>query len=223
MPGKVQFHRIVRHTLGVCLVSLSLSACSMGSDKLELDAHGSAKEAIDAATGPLEDLNLRKREIPPLLASAARNPYAKPEKAKCDVVRTEVAQLDELLGPDIEPKEVEVASADDNFMGISDVEMPDRQQMISGAGSMVHDGIIGAIRSRTNILPFRSIIRKISGADRHQRHLAEAYEAGKLRRAYLKGYAMERFGKKCLDKPIAIEVKEDHSEADKSPKGDPNE
>jgi len=137
------------------------------------------------------------------------------KKIKCNDIKEEVAQLDELLGPDVEPKSITLASSDggliDNITDIDNVmdnvELPKTTSLVESAGSFAKDTVMSTIRSKTNILPFRSIIRKISGANRHQKKLAAAYDAGKLRRAYLKGIAEVRFGDRCSLKPIVVEAK----------------
>jgi hypothetical protein len=200
---------IARNIITTCAALVLLTAC--GSDKIELSGNKNVNEAIDAATGPLQDLNLRKHEIPEILVKAGKNPYARPGKAKCAVVREELAQLDEVLGPDMEPMEDD--DGKNELMRLANAEMPAAEEMADGAVNMAGDfarkTVMGTIRSHTDILPFRSIVRKVSGADRHAKRTAKAYEAGKLRRAYLKGFAYERFGKQCLNPPIAVEAQVD--------------
>ncbi len=206
MSIKKTVHRPLRRLAILSFAALFLSACS-GSDKIDLSSNKNVKDAVDAATGPLEDLNIKKREIPELLKTAAQDPYARPAKLRCAAVRDEIAQLDELLGPDMEAKAVEVASADDGFLGITDVKIPTQDQVEDGVGNLARKTVMGAISSQVNIIPFRSIVRTITGANRHTKRVTEAYEAGKLRRAYLKGFAQERFGKQCLSyvKPITVD------------------
>ena len=205
-----QFALPTRNLLALCAAALALSACA-GSDKIDLHANKNVGDAIEAATGPLQDLNLRRQEIPPLLIKAAMNPYAKAKKIKCADIKSEVAELDELLGPDVEAKSITLASSDgdlgDNLAKLSDTEMPEAESLVDGAGGLARDTLMSTIRSKTDILPFRSIIRSISGANSHQKKLAAAYDAGKLRRAYLKGLADVRFGSRCLAKPVVVEAK----------------
>lgn len=195
---KRQFHhsRRARNVLILSFITLALAAC--GSDKINLSDSKNVQDAVDAATGPLEDLNIRKREIPEPLLTAALNPYARPKVLRCAMVREEIAGLDELLGPDMKPKQA-ADITDDGFLGVSDIETPTRDQIEDHVGGYAHSAIIGMIARRVNVIPFRSVVRSVTGANRHQSKVTEAYEAGKLRRAYLKGFAAEHFGKKCLD------------------------
>lgn len=208
-----QLLRTKHHLVVLLGVTFLLSACS-GSDTIDLTNNKNIDDAIEAATGPLQDLNLRRQEIPELLVKAASNPYASIKKSSCDDVKTELAELDKLLGPDMEPKNITLVSGSaglaDNLSKMSDMEIPDTDtlttSLVDSAGNFAHDSVINLIHTKTNIMPFRSIIRKISGAHSHAKKLANAYQAGKLRRAYLKGVAEMRFGNKCLAKPIVIEA-----------------
>jgi hypothetical protein len=211
-----QFALTFRNFLALSFIVLSVSACA-GSDTIDLQANKNVNDAIEAATGPLQDLNLRRQEIPPLLVKATMDPYARAKKIKCAELRDEVVQLDELLGPDVERKSITLASSDgglvDNIANFGNVEMPETMSLAEGAGNLAKDALMSTIRSKTNILPFRSIIRSVTGANRHAKKLAAAYEAGKLRRAYLKGLADVRFGEKCSLAPIVVEAKADTTAA----------
>ncbi len=208
-----------RNLLTVAFVALTLTAC--GSDKIDLKANKNVGDAIEAATGPLQDLNLRRQEIPPLLVKAAMNPYARTTDIKCADIKSELAQLNEILGPDMEAKSFSLAASNgglvDNLSSLDSIidnaDMPNRSSLMDTAGSFAKDTVISTIRSKTDILPFRNIIRKISGANRHAKRLATAYDAGKLRRAYLKGLAEVRFGERCVVSPIVVEAKADIPDA----------
>lgn len=178
-----------RQFLILGIVTLSLSACSTSKHTAE----SGITDAFDAATGNLEDLNIKRREIPKLLEKLAANPYQPPPKYTCKSIKSELAELEPLIGPDIQPREVQVASSDGFIPDLENIEMPAQAEVENSA----HDAVMGLIRSQTDFLPFRSIIRRLSGADRHEKNLQEAYQAGKLRRAYLKGLAESKFGKKC--------------------------
>lgn len=186
------------------LILCALAACSGSSDRAE---KGLSKVFV-AATGPLDDLNLRRTEIPPTLQELAIYPYLPPKKIQCKAIKAELAELDEMLGPDVVRKEVEVAS---NDASMTDVELPTAEKVADTGEDMAGDAIMGVVRSQTNFLPFRSIIRRLSGTDSHRKELEAAYQAGKLRRAYLKGLAESKFGKRCLqpkpEKAPAIQAK----------------
>ncbi len=218
MCSSQQFYLNARNIFLTCFATIWLTACG-GSEKIELSSNKNVKDAVDAATGPLEDLNIKKRDIPEMLQTAALNPYATPQFTKCTAVREEIAKLDELLGADMEPREVEVASAG-GLAGLTDVKIPTQEQVEDGVGNLAKDAVLGAIRGHTNIIPFRGIVRTITGANRYQKKVTQAYEAGKLRRAYLKGYAQEKFGTSCLSMPLAAKVTVEGDETAATPDGE---
>ena len=194
------------HVIIMTLVSFTLCACSNSSASKKADS--SMHDIFDAATGPLEDLNIKQKEIPTLLQALLENPYAKPKPMQCKTIKTEMAQLDELLG-----KSVAYKKHTSGIMNASldNVEVPDSDELIDSGADMAHDGLMGFIHSQTDILPFRSIIRTITGADDHAKDVALANQAGQLRRAYLKGLAESRFGPRCLAPMPIIEASAKHS------------
>ncbi len=196
-----------RHFILLGFTALALSACATnGGDKTTAakdtpDLESGLTDIFNAATGPLEDLNLKRKEIPELLTKIVEDPYYVPAKLTCKTVRSELAALEPLIGPDIKAKGVQVASNNSFIPDLNSIEMPNVEKL-------AHDKLMSEIRSQTNILPFRSIIRRVTGADKHQRNLDEAYQAGKLRRAYLKGLAQSKFGTRCLKEPPPTQLAE---------------
>jgi hypothetical protein len=201
---------LARHVAILGLAILSLAACSSGPD-ISNRANNGANELIDAATGPLEDLNLKRKDIPPVLEALLTDPYAHPKKMECKAIQEELTQLDDLLGPDYDSGKIKLQLASANSDEIKLPEMPDTDTLVDTGESMAHDGIMGFIHSQTNIMPFRSLIRLVSGADRHEKEVKQAYQAGQLRRAYLKGVAEDRFGPSCLMPPGVIEARATHA------------
>ena len=192
------------YVLILAIASFTLSGC--GSDENSKKAASGAQNVFDAATGPLEDLNIKQKEIPPLLQALLENPYSMPKPMKCKTIKTEMAQLDELLGASPTSQKRSPNSGGIMNASLDNVEMPTSDEIVDAGADMAHDGIMGFIRSQTNILPFRSIIRAISGADQHEKDVALAFQVGQLRRAYLKGLADNRFGARCLAPPVIVEA-----------------
>src|SRR5689334_14758325 len=58
--------------------------------------------ATDVATTPLNDLNLRKGEIPPLLTRAVEKPYDLTGMARCPQIAAAIGELDAVLGDDVD-------------------------------------------------------------------------------------------------------------------------
>ncbi|MDP2370987.1 hypothetical protein [Rhodoferax sp.] len=130
-----------------------------------------SKQFADAATTPLSDLNLLRKEIPAVLIAAQKGPYVVPLKASCEVFAANVQALDAVLGPDLDAPTV-----------ASDVGLVER-----GADAM-GNAAVGALRSAAEgVIPFRGWVRKLTGAERYAREVAAAMAAGTVRRAFLKG------------------------------------
>ncbi|WP_390588372.1 hypothetical protein [Erythrobacter sp. MTPC3] len=120
------------------------------------------EDAVDAVTQPLSDLNLRNKEIPLILQLAQDQPYNLNEVEGCEALRTEVARLDEVLGPDAD-------------------QPADRAGLIN-RGLRTGGNVLGGM------IPFRGIVRQISGANAEEKRWEAAVYAGVARRSFLKGY-----------------------------------
>lgn len=178
--------------LSPILLSLTLAACStvppaddsavpgntpqassvtQASSATQAAAATQAAHATQAVATPLSDLNLVRSEIPLALVSALKAPYAPLAQAGCAELLTAVLALDAVLGADLDTP---ATSANPGLIE-------------RGAGA-VGNAATGAIRGAAEgIIPFRSWVRKLTGAERHAREVAAAIAAGTVRRAYLKG------------------------------------
>ena len=123
----------------------------------------------DAMMAPVEDLNIVQEEIPEVLEKITKV-YDVPSGMSCTDIGKAVESLTVVLGPD------------------DDVPPPpekDRTEKIEdGATSLTYKTMEDAT---TSVIPFRGIVRMITGASAHQEKVRTAYEMGLLRRAYLKG------------------------------------
>jgi hypothetical protein len=127
----------------------------------------SGTQITDAATTP-GDLNLVRADIPPVLAEAQKGAYLVPLKASCDVFAANVLALDEVLGPDL-----------DAPVAASDAGLLERGADVLG------NAAVGAFRSAAEgVIPFRSWVRKLTGAERYSREVSSANAAGTVRRAF---------------------------------------
>lgn len=126
------------------------------------------RESVEGAvTSPLRDLNVVKAKIPDVLLKAMEDPYARPPRgAKCSVIARLVKPLDAALGPD----------ADQLPLDGGDLMDRGRATALGVAGDLASD-----------FIPFRGWVRKLSGAERHDKLVQSAILAGAMRRAYLKG------------------------------------
>jgi hypothetical protein len=122
---------------------------------------GSPTHRPDAVTGavqqPFKDLNLVREQTPSVLETAAKAPYVETQPLDCDAVRAELAALDKELGPDFDAAE-----------------------------NKNDDILAGALRSAMG-LPFRGVVRKITGAQKRDQKREHAILAGIARRGFLKG------------------------------------
>lgn len=142
--------------------------------------------AWSVAQTPFEDLGLKEQPIPEKLQQIADNPYKLPLSLNCESLRNEIIELDALLGPDICTLE--------NQAGVA---KSSKGEYIEQGARLARDQAVGMVSSKVNIIPFRSIVRRISGAEKHAKLIERSYQAGKLRRAFLKGI-VESWGNKCL-------------------------
>lgn len=151
-------------------------------DMLNTTFYATTDGIYAAVTTPLHDLNLMEDEIPAPLATVSGNPYTLPNFKRCESLRQEMGELNSALGPDVDaPKLI-----------YDDIDTA----TLKGTG-MIRDAAVGFVHAQTNVLPVRDVVRSITGANAHDREMAKAVEAGKLRRAYLRGIALAKFGNKC--------------------------
>lgn len=121
--------------------------------------------AVDVVATPVSDLGLRNGKIPPVLEAAVADPYDMAGVRTCAQISTRVSELDMVLGPD------------------RDIPQDRAEKLSAGR---VAQAAVGSF------IPFRGIIREVSGANSHQRKVEDAVEAGTARRSFLKGYGQAR-------------------------------
>jgi hypothetical protein len=128
----------------------------------------------DAVTSPLVDLNVRRDQIPTVLLQAQANPYDRRNLGQCTTIGAEVARLDEALGPDRD-----------------EPPAPDAPTLNERAQDALAEAMLDAIRdATTDFIPYRSWVRQLTGAQARSKTVQDAVEAGRLRRAFLKGLGM---------------------------------
>jgi hypothetical protein len=158
LPGRREFKTFVEigdGGFGSMSVRLAGAVLAAGAAlALPATAAAGAREQVNQALG------LFGPHIPDVLQRAKADPYAPPPAPECATVPKEIAQLDALLGPDIDQPKPK---------------------------TIVPTNLIGhAVRSA---IPYRSAIRFVTGADRKQKRLEQATKAGWARRGFLKGLA----------------------------------
>ncbi|MGA7180390.1 MAG: hypothetical protein WBX11_12490 [Thiobacillaceae bacterium] len=145
-----------------------LAACAVQKTSNKAEPGTQITEAVES---PFADLNLVRTAIPAVLTEARKNPYLPPKDLTCATLSAEVKPLDDALGPDLD---VPQSSANPGLL----------ERGAAEAG----DAAIGALKGAAEgLLPYRSWVRKLTGAERHSKEVAAAIAAGGVRRAYLKG------------------------------------
>lgn len=124
----------------------------------------------DIPLQPLRDLNLEKDEIPPLLVDIAGDPYSSGGLTSCAVIGKAIGDIDVMLGPDIDTPTA---------------ERSDLEKGADTAGSIAQDMVGG-------LIPFRGVVRELSGAKERERRVSELIAAAAVRRAFLKGVGLQR-------------------------------
>ena len=121
--------------------------------------------AVDVVATPASDLNLKKDKIPVILLTAQDRPYDLTGLSNCARLTGAIGELDAVLG--------------------NDLDLPQTDGDSTSAGSIAQS-VVGAF------IPFRGVIRELSGANAHERRLQSAILAGAVRRGFLKGVGQQR-------------------------------
>ncbi len=123
------------------------------------------KKAGEIASQPARDVGIAKTKIPAILLDAQQQPYAAPSKSGCAGISADIAELNSVLGPDFTN---DTKANEDKFGRLATV----------GGAAVVN-----------SLIPFRGIVREVSGAAPAERRLDAAVNAGLARRGYLRGLA----------------------------------
>lgn len=145
-------------------LGLALTATPLAAQEQE-NVRDSEPSVRDIAVTPIQDLNLTKDEIPAVLLRAEEAPYITDGLGNCRDLERAIAELDAVLGADL------------------DIDTDERRDITVGK---VAKSAVGSL------IPFRGIIREVTGAADHQRDFEEAILAGAVRRGFLKGLGQQR-------------------------------
>lgn len=121
------------------------------------------KKSVDIGTQPVRDVGIMKRQVPPILVKAQNDPYSLKGLKTCRQLATEVTNLNAVLG-------------DDYVVG-NEVKENRAGKLAEAGGKTVVNTII----------PFRGLVREITGAAPADRRLNAALDAGYARRGFLRG------------------------------------
>lgn len=126
------------------------------------------KKSVDIGTQPVRDVGIMKRQVPPILGKAQNDPYSLKGLKTCKQLATELADLNAVLG--------------DDFVVGNEVKENRAGKLAEAGGKTVINSII----------PFRSLVREVTGAAPADRRLNAALDAGYARRGFLRGVQANR-------------------------------
>jgi len=146
--------------LALVAVLVLAGPASAGNGEKRKSVTGSAR---DAATSPLQDLNLAGDRVPTELLLLKQAPYSAEGLDSCEPIDRQIAALEDILGPDVDsPKK---------GPGVL------RSALKAGGGFL------------SGFIPFRGVVRELSGANERKQRMEDAVYAGVARRSFLKGVA----------------------------------
>jgi hypothetical protein len=145
-------------------VAAGLAFALAGGAAAQAQQEGSTGERIErVATQPARDVGLERTTIPPLLERAAADPYSLTGLRTCAQIAAALAELDGVLGPDFDVPPAASGS---------------RAGRVAEAGGRA---LVDAV------IPFRGVVRELSGSAGADRRLRAATDAGIARRGFLRG------------------------------------
>lgn len=153
------FARTLRLATAAALVTLSAPPAFAQSGSRE-PTTGERAEGV--VTQPFEDLNIKQDEVPAKLIAIEADPYAAGGMTTCEEIAKEIAELDAVLGADVDARDPTKRKTEDT--------------MIDLGGSVI-----------SSLIPFRGVVREVTGANATKRRYQQAVYAGVTRRSFLKG------------------------------------
>jgi len=158
----------------LALLSLMLAGAAIAQsggnqpDQEDKKEDPTLKKAGEIASQPAKDVGIAKTKIPAVLLDAVDQPYKLPKSRTCKGYTGAISGLNEALGPDFDAN---VKKNQDKF-----------GRLAAAGGEAVVNSLI----------PFRGLVREVSGAAPAERRLAAAINAGVARRGFLRGMAQAK-------------------------------
>ena len=157
------------HRMASTTETVAAQATHPGLNATAID-HPEKEGVPGVVQAPFEDANLIRIQIPPVLLQAQQAPYARPDPATCNQIAADVRDLDDALGDDFDADQAVDSNRDEKH------------------GRQAGEVMVSAMRDTTeDLIPFRSWVRRLTGAQTHANVVRTAVYAGRVRRAYLKG------------------------------------
>jgi hypothetical protein len=151
-------------------IALALAGCTTtrpdGNPKVETTGEANRQGIKGVAQAPLRDLNVLRTKIPDVLLKAMADPYERPQTGRCAELTILLKPLNDALGADLDTPSV------------------DEDDLLDKGRNTAFGVMAGAA---SDVIPFRGWVRKLSGAEKHDRLVQAAIVGGAVRRAYLKG------------------------------------
>ena len=141
-------------------------------------------KAGEIMSQPARDVGISKLKIPPVLVKARDAPYDLTGLNTCEQLADAVAELSGVLGPDFIPGEA---------------------WRENRTGKLVEAGGRAVVNS---LIPYRGLVREVTGAAPQQRRLDDAVSAGFARRGFLRGL---HEGRRCKNAFAADVVRENRA------------
>jgi hypothetical protein len=129
---------------------------------------GTGKRAGDIATQPVRDVGAQKIKVPPVVEQAAAAPYSLTGLRTCAQLNRAIFELNDVLGPD--------------YAGAVTVRENKAGKLAEAGGKTIVNAFI----------PFRGLVREVSGAAPAERRLNAKIRASFARRGFLRGVATAR-------------------------------
>jgi hypothetical protein len=123
------------------------------------------KQAEQVVSQPVRDVGIEKTTTPPLLIEVSKNPYTMNGTATCRQIAASIDDLNAVIGPD--------------YVTATTAKKP---SVVKAGGQAVVNSLI----------PFRGLVREVSGAAPAERRYAAAVTAGFARRGFLRGLQRAR-------------------------------
>jgi len=163
----------------VIFASLTVTACASTKPppgRIQTTEQINRGSIAGAVSAPARDLNLLRTKIPPVLLEALEDPYERPKPATCRELIALMRPLNEALGADID-----------------EPPSPDGRDLIDKGRDSGSDIALGFVAGAAqDLIPMRGWVRKLTGAEQHDRLVRAAITAGGIRRGYLKGLGESR-------------------------------
>lgn len=150
---------------------MGLSACITRGEG-EQDSRDN--RVVSAAVQPFRDVGLIRPDIPDIVQNIGWPYKTETLHEGCPAVLYEIGRLDAVLG-------------EENYQPGPEESMRDRatDYVANYAGDYVVGEVVGAAN---DLVPYRSWVRRLSGANRRDKKYAAALAMGSQRRTFLRGY-----------------------------------